>query len=317
MEAASIRARLRGFTFSAARFRTLAIASAVSLYVIVVSGATVRLTASGLGCESWPGCRPGAFFPADDHHAFVEFGNRTVALFPITLSLLAWIAAARTPGVERWATWVAAGTFLGTVGQAPLGFITIVADLHPLLVLSHFVLALIVLAGGVVVALEAWRVERGSPPVDVLSGRLRAVAVLAAVACLALVLSGTLATAAGPHSGGADIRRLGNLVGAVELHVRVTAVFGLLFAALVVAVWLRRREWPGLWAVSLGLLVLLLAQMAVGEIQWRTQLPWGVVLLHVALATAVWAGVVALAALVLRPHRWLSGERNGVHWADG
>jgi cytochrome c oxidase assembly protein subunit 15 len=317
MEAASIRARLRGFSLSPARFRTIAIASAVALYVIVVSGATVRLTASGLGCESWPGCRAGAFFPADDHHAFVEFGNRTVALFPITLSLLAWVAAARTPGVDRWTAWTAAATFVGTVGQAPLGFITIVADLHPLLVLSHFVLALLVLAGGVVVSLEAWRLERGGLPAVALPGRLRAGAVLATVACFGLVLSGTLATAAGPHSGGADIRRMGNLVDAVRLHVRVTAAFGLLFAGLLVWVWLRRKEWPGLWAASLAVLGLLLAQMAVGEIQWRTQLPWGVVLVHVALATAVWAGVVALATLVLRPHRWLQGERGRVHWTDG
>jgi cytochrome c oxidase assembly protein subunit 15 len=305
MEAASIRARLRRFELSPARFRTLAIASAVALYVIVVSGATVRLTASGLGCESWPGCRAGAFFPADDHHAFVEFGNRAIALFPITLSLLAWIAAARTAGVDRWTTRIAGATFAGTVGQAPLGFITIVFDLHPLLVLSHFVLALVVLAGGVIVALDARRLELGSLPASALPRRLRAGGLLVAVACFGLVLSGTLATAAGPHSGGDDIRRLGNLVDSVRLHVRVTAVFGILFAALLAGLWRSRREWPGLWRVGLVVLALLLAQMVVGEIQWRSRLPWGVVLVHVALATAVWAGVVALATLLRRPQPWL------------
>jgi heme a synthase len=305
MEAASIRARLRGFAVTPARFRTVAIASAVALYAIVVSGATVRLTSSGLGCESWPGCRAGAFFPADDHHAFVEFGNRVVALFPITLSLLAWIAAARTAAVERWVVWTAAATFIGTVGQAPLGLLTIQSDLHPLLVLSHFLLALVVLAGGVVVALEAWRLERGALSDNALPGRLRAVGLLVGLACLALVLSGTFATAAGPHSGGADIRRLGNLYDAVQLHVRVTAVFGILLATLVVALWRSRSEWPGLWRVTLLALGLLLAQMLVGEIQWRNELPWGVVLLHVALATAVWAAVVALVALLQRPQPWL------------
>jgi cytochrome c oxidase assembly protein subunit 15 len=307
MEAVSIRGRLRGLALSPARFRLLAIASAVSLYVIVVSGATVRLTASGLGCESWPGCQAGAFFPEEDHHAFVEFGNRLVAVFPITLSLLAWIAAARSAAVERWITWTAAGTFLGTLGQAPLGLLTIQSDLHPLLVLSHFVLALVVLAGAVVVALEAWRLERGGLPAWSMPGRLRAAGLLAAAACFGLVLSGTLATAAGPHSGGADIRRLGNLLDAVRLHVRVTGVFGLLFAALLVALWRRRLEWPGLWRLGLLTLGLLLAQMAVGEIQWRTELPWGVVLVHVALATAVWASIVALAALLQRPQPWLRG----------
>jgi heme a synthase len=301
-------ARLRAFSFSPARFRTLAIASAVALYVIVVSGATVRLTASGLGCESWPGCRAGSFFPEEDHHAFVEFGNRVVALFPITLSLLAWIAAARSAVAERWVVWTAAGTFVGTIGQAPLGLLTIRLDLHPLLVLTHFVLALVVLAGAVVVALEAWRLERGAASLEPLPGRLRAAGVALTAACFGLVVSGTLATAAGPHSGGPDIRRLGNLFDAVQLHVRVTAVFGLLFAAVLVAIWRRRREWPGLLRVGIGVLALLLVQMAVGEIQWQTQLPWGVVLLHVALATAVWAGVVALAVLVLRPQAWLRAD---------
>jgi heme a synthase len=306
---ASRAARLRAFSLSPARFRWLAAASAVSLYVIVVSGATVRLTASGLGCESWPGCQPGSFFPEEDHHAFVEFGNRAVALFPITFSLLAWIAAARSRAVERWVVWMAAATFAGTIGQAPLGLLTIRLDLHPLLVLSHFVLALVVLAGAVVVALEAFRADGRALAAGSLPGRLRAAGVALVAACFGLVLSGTLATAAGPHSGGADIRRLGNLVDAVRLHVRVTAVFGLLFAVVLVALWRWRREWPGLFRLGVAALALLLVQMAVGEIQWRTQLPWGVVLVHVALATAVWAAVVALGALLLRPQAWLRGDR--------
>jgi heme a synthase len=94
-------ARPRALDVSAARFRTLALATLALLWLIVATGAAVRLTASGLGCESWPGCSEGNPFPARDHHAFVEFGNRVVALFPITLSLLAWIAAARTAAVER------------------------------------------------------------------------------------------------------------------------------------------------------------------------------------------------------------------------
>src|SRR5215210_496552 len=139
--------RVRAFELSAAAFRLLALASAASLYVIVVSGAVVRLTASGLGCETWPGCEAGSFFPASSYHAFVEFGNRAVALLPLTLTLLAWLGARRTPGVPRWAQWTAAATFVGTLAQAPLGLLTIRFDLHPLLVIAHFLLALVVLAG--------------------------------------------------------------------------------------------------------------------------------------------------------------------------
>jgi heme a synthase len=300
MEAQSPRlARVRGFELSARAFLVVAVASAVSLYLIVVSGAVVRLTASGLGCESWPGCQPGAFFPESGHHSWVEFGNRIVALFPITLTLVTWLAARRTPGVPRWAAWVALATFVGTIGQAPLGLVTILSDLNPLLVASHFLLALVVLAGGIVVALAAWGRERGAVQ-PVVSPLVRWAGLALAGACLVLVVTGTLATAAGPHSGGADIDRLGNLVDSVYVHVRATAVFGILFAALLGLLWSRRRLVPGIAKVAAVLLGVLLVQMAVGEIQWRNALPWAVVLAHVALAAAVWALTVLLAAVLWR-----------------
>jgi cytochrome c oxidase assembly protein subunit 15 len=309
MEAQTPRlARARRFELSTRAFLVVTVAAAVSLYLIVVSGAVVRLTASGLGCESWPGCQPGAFFPESGHHSWVEFGNRIVALFPITLTLAAWLAARRTPGVPRWVALVALGTFLGTIGQAPLGLVTILSDLNPLLVASHFLLALVVLAGGIVVALAAWARERGwaEPVVPPL---IRWAGVALAGACLVLVVTGTLSTAAGPHSGGADIDRLGNLVDAVYVHVRATAVFGLAFLAVLWVLFRERMRAPGLFRVALLLLGLLLAQMAVGEIQWRNALPWGVVLVHVALAAAIWAVTVALAALLWRPVSPLVADR--------
>jgi cytochrome c oxidase assembly protein subunit 15 len=293
-------ARVRGFELSGRTFLVVAVAAAVSLYLIVVSGAVVRLTASGLGCESWPGCQAGAFFPEAGHHSWVEFTNRLVSLFPIMLTLVAWLAARRTPGLPRWVRLLALATFLGTIGQAPLGLITILSDLHPLLVASHFLLALAVLAGGIVVALAAWGNEHGVAGA-VVPPAVRWLGLVLAGACLVLVVTGTLSTAAGPHSGGADIRRLGNLVDAVYVHVRATAVFGIAFLVVLGVLFRRRAQARGLFGVAVTVLAVLLAQMAVGEIQWRNALPWGVVLVHVALAAAVWAGTVVLAALLWRP----------------
>jgi len=120
-------------------------------------------------------------------------------------------------------------------------------------------------------------------------------------AALALVVSGTLVTAAGPHSGGEEIRRFGNLVEVVHIHIGATAVFGVGFLALLALLVAERRRARVELALSGAVLVLLLVQMAVGEVQWREGLPWGLVLLHVTLATAVWVCVVALAArIVLR-----------------
>jgi cytochrome c oxidase assembly protein subunit 15 len=302
-----VAAAVRAFELSPAAFRRLAIASAVSLYVIVVSGATVRLTSSGLACESWPGCEPGSFFPATSRHGFVEFGNRIVSLFPIGLTLAAWLGARRTPGLAGWVGAAAAATFVGTIGQAPLGFLTILTDLHPLMVMTHFLLALAVLSGGIFVAVEAWRHDRGAAP-PLASPLVRRAGVALAAAGLALVVTGTLATAAGPHPGGSEVRRLGNLVDAVYLHVRASAVFGiglLLFVGYLAA---NRGRFPRLFALSLALLGVVVAQMAIGETQWRMQLPWGLVLLHVSLAAAIWALTVLVVYLLWRPPRTLSRD---------
>src|SRR5437867_9671110 len=128
-----------------AHFRVLALASAVMLWVIVVSGATVRLTASGLGCEHWPGCQPGQVLPEKGYHSVIEFSNRIVATVTIAVTLLAWLGARRAHGLPRWAPRLALLTFVGTLAQAPLGAITVASHLNPVIVLSHLLLSIVVL----------------------------------------------------------------------------------------------------------------------------------------------------------------------------
>jgi cytochrome c oxidase assembly protein subunit 15 len=131
---------------------------------------------------------------------------------------------------------------------------------------------------------------------------LRRLGVVLAAAGAALILTGAFATAAGPHPGdSADVRRLGSLETTVWIHVRATAVFGIAFLVVFGYLLSRRDRYPRLFQASLGLLGLLVAQMVVGEIQYRTELPWGVVLVHVALAGAVWAATVAFVTLLWRP----------------
>lgn len=288
------------------RVRWFATAAVVSLYVIVVTGSLVRLTGSGLGCEGWPGCEEGAFFPADDAHAFVEFGNRVFGIFPITFSLLLVWAARRLP---RWTFWTAVAVAAFTVAEAPLGLATIRYDLPPEMVMVHFLVALLALAGAIVVLVEAVRVERGPAPIE-FPLELRVGGIVLALACLGLVLTGTLVTGAGPHSGDPDvIERLWNLPDALYLHVRITAVFGCVFLFVLGYVVARRSLAPRLFRFALLLLAVLLAQMAVGELQWRLELPWGIVAVHVALAAAVWAVTVALGTMLWLPPRWLAARQ--------
>ena len=91
--------RVRELTLSAEAFRRIAIANTVMLVVIVATGATVRLTGSGLGCEHWPGCAQHHFEPRS-FHSYVEFGNRVVAFITICVTLLTWIAS-RLAGMSK------------------------------------------------------------------------------------------------------------------------------------------------------------------------------------------------------------------------
>lgn len=287
------------------RVRWLATGTVLTLYVIVITGSLVRLTGSGLGCEAWPGCEEGAFFPEDDVHAYIEFGNRVFGIFPITLSILTAWAARHLP---RWTLWTAIAVAVLTVVEAPLGLATIRYDLPPEMVMVHFLVALLALAGAIVVLVESIRMERGAASIE-FPRELRIGAIVLAVACLGLVVTGTLVTSAGPHSGDPDvIHRLWNLPDALYLHVRITAIFGCVFLFVLGYIVARRSLAPRLFRFSLLLLGVLLAQMAVGELQWRLELPWGIVALHVALAAAVWALTVSLAALLWQPPRWLEPQ---------
>jgi cytochrome c oxidase assembly protein subunit 15 len=275
--------------------RWLAAANVFALLGILGTGATVRLTASGLGCRHWPGCQPGEPFPQKGYHSYIEFGNRIVAGTVVFVTLAAWLIALVAPSATKRVRRLALVTFLGTFAQAPLGAITVYYDLNPWLVLTHFLLSLVVVTTAALMFLDVWQVRTEAVPRN-----LYRLALLVAAAGAVLVATGTFATAAGPHPGSADVKRLGSFETAMSIHVRATAIFGVAFAVL--AVWLLRRRGgsPGFELVVLGVLLL---QMAVGEIQHRADPQWWVVLVHVLLAGTLWAGIVALVASLRPPSR--------------
>jgi heme a synthase len=292
--------RARRGEVSARRFAQVAAASLATLFLVVTSGAFVRLTGSGLGCDNWPLCgdKP---YPEQGYHAFVEFGNRVVALVGITLALVTWLASRRVHGLPQGVRVAALAAFLGTVAQIPLGGVTIMLELHPLAVMAHFLLALLVVALAVVVAVEALTHLRGRAAA-VGPRWWRWLATAGVPVCLVLVVTGAVVTASGPHPGGDDVRRLGvEIVDTVWVHVRAAAAFGI--GLLVVGWWLfrNRRAVPGIARLALVLLAVLVVQMAVGEIQYRNALPWGLVLMHVFLAAAIWALTVAIVWTLWRP----------------
>jgi cytochrome c oxidase assembly protein subunit 15 len=301
----AVAARVR--TLSPAGFFRLAAGSCFALFVVVTSGAFVRLTGSGLGCENWPRCgdKP---YPERGYHAFVEFGNRMVALVGIVLTLTTWLAARRMPLLPRFARLTALAAFLAAAAQVPLGGITIAVHLHPLAVMAHFLLGLAVLGLTVIVLLEAWMLLEGrAEPAG--ERWFRQFAVWAGLPmCAALVVTGAVATASGPHPGAnSDVKRLGvSPTDTVYVHVRVAAAFGI--GVLIVGwfLWRLRESYPGLFRAWIVLLVVVVAQAIVGEVQYRNGLPWGLVLVHVFLAATIWALTLAIAYALWRPPRPLA-----------
>lgn len=292
--------RIRALEISPARFRTTALASLAWIYLVVTTGAVVRLTGSGLGCDHWPRCGETPF-PEKGGHAFIEFGNRVIGAVTIAFTLLAWLAARRTPGLPRRVERLALVVFVGTAAQIPLGGLTVIFELHPLLVMSHFLLALLMLGLAVVVAIEARGFEEGFAE-PLVPRELRFGGVVLAASALALVISGAFATAAGPHAGDSSkIERLGTPVAAVAGHAAVTAVFGSTFLFVLGYLAARRRRSPRLFAAAVGVLGLVLVQVSIGETQYHAGLPWWLVLVHVAVAAAVWVFVTALAYSFWRP----------------
>ncbi len=299
-EAAAERRRgLPRLAFDARAFRWAAWLALVALFAVTVSGATVRLTGSGLGCENWPRCGD-TFLPAQSYHALIEFGNRVVGFVVGLTTLLAALVAWRARVPRRLLLWTL-GLPLLVLAQGILGGVTVLFELHPLIVMGHFLLSLVSIGVAVVVVVGAERLNRPRPsPALALPGWLGPLALALLPLAAVLVVTGAFVTAAGPHSGGEDIERLGDLENAMWVHVRVSAVFGIAFLALVAALQRFRDRARGTALLAGGVLALLLVQMVVGEVQWRNQLPWELVLGHVTLATLVWTGVVAL-AVVLRP----------------
>jgi cytochrome c oxidase assembly protein subunit 15 len=297
-------ARLRALALSPAQIYPLVLVQLGALWLIVGTGAAVRLTDSGLGCRHWPGCEAGHPLPAKNAHAFVEFGNRLVGGVTIAVTLLAWLAVRQVPGLPRFVRRVALAIFLGTLAQAPIGLLAIATDLRWPIVMVHLLLSIALLAGAAILVLEiraaaVGRIDPLVPP------ELRRLGLAFACAGFVLIVSGSLATASGPHSGGgaADkIGRLGRLAPFVYAHAMIVGIFLLTFLFSLGYLAARRDRAPRLFMLGAAVFVLLLVQMGLGELQWRTHLPWGLVLAHVFLAATVWVGTVALATLFFRPN---------------
>jgi cytochrome c oxidase assembly protein subunit 15 len=280
------------------------LANLVAQIGIVLTGGLVRVTGSGLGCPTWPECVEGSLVPvegqAEEFHKFIEFGNRLLTFVLAFLAIAAVVAALRQRA--RWRAegaqprrpilLLAAVPLLGTLAQAVLGGITVLTELHPLLVGAHFLLSIAVIAGCVVLVHRA--AEPGDEPlVRLVRPEIRALSLTLVATCAAVVVLGTLVTGAGPHSGDADVdNRLPFDVRTLAwLHADVV----LLFIGLLLGMWLALRLTEGpaparQW--TRALMALAIVQGVVGYTQWFTGVPWALVAVHMLLACLVWVATL-------------------------
>jgi cytochrome c oxidase assembly protein subunit 15 len=269
------------------------------LWAILLSGGLVRLTSSGLGCPDWPLCH-GGVLPPTTEHPIIEFSNRILSGVIVIYAVVAWLLTRVTPSASRAVRgWMLAAAVM-TVGQIPLGGVTVMTGLNPVMVGSHFLLALLAL-GAAILALVRYRDDRRGWT-RAWDRRRGPFAALAGLALLGVAVTGILVTASGPHSGAASATdRLGNLQLTIWLHVRAVAVLGVLMAVL--ALWLWREPARDRLTIRLAAayLPLLAVQIFIGEYQFRHGLPWQWVAVHVPVAGLVWSCGLVLAWLAAAP----------------
>ncbi|MGW2675392.1 COX15/CtaA family protein [Streptomyces sp. NPDC001436] len=301
--APTIGAVLNPFAYLAGRWtpspRTVRRAASVALLmsvVIVVTGGAVRLTGSGLGCDTWPKCTDDSLIvtQAQGFHGAIEFGNR-VLTYVLCAAVGGVILTARAAKPWRRSLTRLGWTQFGLVmGNAVLGGITVLTGLNPYSVAGHFLLATSLLT----VTVITWQRTRegdGAPrprvpsPVRKLSWALTA-------AALVLIAAGTVVTGSGPHAGDkSEIERM-PFDWAVTAHVHAIAAW--LVCALGVAMWLvlRVADAPAdTRARARDLLLVLLAQGAIGYVQYFTSLPGALVAAHMLGSCLVWICVLRLA----------------------
>jgi len=294
-------------------FRRAAIALVILLWAVIPSGAAVRLTGSGLGCDAWPHCEDGSLVPAHDAHAWIEFTNRLFSGAVIIFAAVACLAAWRVTGRPRGLRAPALVAFAATVGQIPLGAVTVEFDLHPALVGSHFLLSIAALAVGTLLALRAHDHARGIARDG--DRRWGALGVLTATALGAVIVSGVFVTASGPHSGDRGvIDRIWALDEAAYVHVRVVIAFVCLAALVTFAVVRDARRGcafdPLVRRVGAATIPLIGVQVALGEIQYRNELPWQVILAHVGVAGLLWPAALVVLWRLARPVRGRQDRRS-------
>ncbi|CAB4912719.1 unannotated protein [freshwater metagenome] len=251
---------------------------------IVLTGGVVRLTGSGLGCPTWPECTAGSYTPIhgqiEGFRSWIEFGNRllTFALvLACALSILSVLISKR-----KELRILVLGQFAGIFGQAVLGGITVLTDLHPLPVAGHFILSILLIAGAQSLLTKA---KSSYVHKKLNKDVLHVVSRTHVVLTFVVIVFGTLVTGSGPHAGDVAAPRFGFDVRSIAwLHADlVIALLGLSLAYFISA-----RTPVATKRLLKFFFIAALLQGTIGYIQYFLGLPELIVAAHMLGSTLVW-----------------------------
>jgi cytochrome c oxidase assembly protein subunit 15 len=282
-----------------AAYRRITLAAAVALATIIVTGALVRLTGSGLGCPDWPECSESRFVAVSTGHEAIEQVNRLftglVAVAVIVAVLGSLVRVPRRADL----TVLSLGLVAGVIAQVVLGGVTVLTDLNPVAVQGHFVLSIAILTDALVLhrrAAEEPGPYRSTVPLGVRRHVVAAWALLGVA-----ILTGTVVTGSGPHGGDEDARRFGFAITDVA---RIHSLTVLVTTGVLLLLALRIRRGPP-WAVLgerlTGLLVAIVLQGTIGYVQYFSDVPVALVALHIVGVVVVWWLACELLLATRRP----------------
>ena len=285
--------------------RVLSVATAVATYCLIVLGSTVRVTDSGMGCPGWPLCS-GQVGPIDRFHPLMEQSHRYLAslatILIVALAILAWRTGARARHV-RVPALVSVGAIML---QVVLGAITVITTNAPVTVALHLAVALLFLGSVTVTSVASFIDPEESWSLLHRPGRLAWVAV---AGLLLVLVSGSLVVDGGAQSACKSFplctgsAASGGLIALQLAHRSMVLIGGTLVVVYLVALLRRGGVLGAEQVLALIGLVLLAAQVTVGIFNALLGAPEAVADVHLALASALWAAVVAVVAVASRGRR--------------
>lgn len=272
------------------RARLVSLINLITQSGIIVTGAVVRLTGSGLGCPTWPNCAPGSLVPVasqvEGFHKYIEFGNRLLTFVVLIASIAVLIIAiiSKNKKIILWSVLPLIGTLL----QAVFGGITVLTGLNPFTVMFHFLLSIVLVAISTII----YRFWSKSNPIKIQSKLIRNYIKFFTLIGFAVITLGTITTGSGPHSGDEIAARF-NIDTRTIAWIHADSV--LLFIGLLIGLILLVRTnntYKSLSKSLNSLFILCIIQGFIGYTQWFTNLPWILVGFHVLGSVLIWINLM-------------------------